>query len=110
MPYRFWAFLLRPGPPRSTGKTVRELVTRFEALPRTRSRQRAARLLLARPPVISFRSPAYALTHPEGRVEAGRILVPPLQQALRRRSARRGRDGDYPSYYLRNFHWQSDGC
>jgi ubiquinone/menaquinone biosynthesis C-methylase UbiE len=106
--YRLWAFLLRPGFAALDGATVRELLRRFEAL-LDRDLDNVRRGYYPRSLLFQIPLLGYAAALPEGLLEAGRILY----RRYRKRSddvpAGAVRDGDYPSYYLRNFHWQTDG-
>ena len=104
--YRFWAFLLRPGAATLEGKTVRELVTRFEAL-LERDLDNVRRGYYSRALLYQLPLAGYALTIPEGVVEAGRILWRRYRNHFD--DVPRAEADGYPSYYLRNFHWQSDG-
>jgi ubiquinone/menaquinone biosynthesis C-methylase UbiE len=107
MAYRVWALLLRPGAPRLDAATVACLVRRFEAL-LARDIENAERGVYPRALLRQFPLSEYARALPEALLEAPRVLWRRYRNRTDDLPAGTETEG-YPRYYLRNFHWQSDG-
>jgi ubiquinone/menaquinone biosynthesis C-methylase UbiE len=105
--YRLWSRLLRPGAAPLDAGTIRCLVRRFESLlERDLANADAGvypRALLRQFPIVE-----YAMTLPEALLEAPRVLWRRYRNRTNDLPAGTDRES-YPAYYLRNFHWQSDG-
>jgi ubiquinone/menaquinone biosynthesis C-methylase UbiE len=106
--YRAWAFLLRPGAAALDAATIGELVRRFEAL-LERDLDNVRRGYYPRALLFQLPLFGYATALPEAMVEAARILWRRYRKRTDDIPVDAARNGDYPGYYLRNFHWQSDG-
>jgi ubiquinone/menaquinone biosynthesis C-methylase UbiE len=104
--YRAWSLLLRPGAPGLDRDTVGALVRRFEAL-LARDLANVERGVYPRSLLYQMPLLSYARTLPEALFEMPRILW--RRYTNRSDDVPEVGDADYPSYYLRNFHWQSDG-
>jgi ubiquinone/menaquinone biosynthesis C-methylase UbiE len=105
--YRLWSSLLRPGGMRPDATALRCLARRFERL-LARDLENVERGKYPRALLYQMPLAGYLKVVPEALLEAPRILWRSYRNGYDEVPASVERDA-YPRYYLRTFHWQTDG-
>jgi ubiquinone/menaquinone biosynthesis C-methylase UbiE len=105
--HRLWHLALDPGAPRPCPASIREIERRYRAL-LERDLENVRHGCYPRDLLYQFPLFEYLGQVPEALIDVPRVLLRRYRGKYRdlpRRVDRR----DYPKYYLRTFHWQTDG-